>query len=94
VTKRTKRVMTRGSGTNRNATAARAAEPPAAPPRRPVEDLFAGPRPASFSRGLEPAFLLIDRGVMEQLRVKAAALGMGGYDSLVKRILREHIQEY
>lgn len=61
---------------------------------RPVEELFAGPRPASFLSALEPAFLLIDRGVMEQLRSKAAALGLGGYDSLVKRILREHIEEY
>lgn len=94
MTKRTKRAMTRASGTNRNAPAPRVAEPPAAPPRRPVEELFAGPRPGSFSRGLEPAFLLIDRVVMEQLCKKAAALGMGGYDSLVKRILREHIEEY
>jgi len=63
-------------------------------PERPVEELFAGPRPASFLSALEPAFLLIDRAVMEQLRTKAAALGLGGYDSLVKRILREHIAEY
>jgi hypothetical protein len=56
--------------------------------------MFAGPRPASFASGLEPAFLLIERDVMERLRVKAAALGMVGYDSLVKRILREHIDEY
>lgn len=61
---------------------------------RSVEELFAGPRPASFSRGLEPAFLLIDREVMEQLRERAAALGLGGYDTLVKRILREHVDEY
>ncbi len=67
----------------------------AEPPRvRSVEELFAGPRPASFSRGLEPAFLLIDREVMEQLRERAAALGLGGYDTLVKRILREHVDEY
>ena len=61
---------------------------------RPVEELFGGARPSSFLSALEPAFLLIDRGVMEQLRAKAAALGMGGYDTLVKRILREHIQDY
>ena len=68
---------------------------PPEPPRVPsVYELFAGPRPASFSRGLEPAFLLIDREVMEQLRTRAAALGLGGYDSLVKRILREHVHEY
>jgi len=63
-------------------------------PERPVEELFAGPRPASFLSALEPAFLLIDREVMEQLRSKAAALGLAGYDSLVKRILREHVEEY
>jgi hypothetical protein len=61
---------------------------------RSVEELFGGSRPASFLSALEPAFLLIDRVVMDQLRVKAEALGMGGYDSLVKRILREHIGEY
>jgi len=94
MTKRTKRAMPRASGTNRNATATRVADPPAAPPRRPAEELFAGQRPESFSRGLEPAFLLIDRVVMDQLCKKATALGMGGYDSLVKRILREHIEEY
>jgi hypothetical protein len=65
-----------------------------APRPRSVEELFAGPRPASFSRGLEPAFLLIDREVMEQLCKRAAALGLGGYDMLVKRILREHVHEY
>jgi hypothetical protein len=59
-----------------------------------LEELFGGPRPASFSRGLEPAFLLIDKEVMEHLRTRASALGMGGYDSLVKRILREHAHEY
>ena len=67
------------------------------PPARPVptlEELFGGPRPRSFSRGLEPAFLLIDKDVMEILRERAAALGLGGYDSLAKRILREHVHEY
>lgn len=59
-----------------------------------LEELFGGARPVSFSRGLEPAFLLIDREVMEQLRTRAMALGLGGYDSLVKRILREHVHEY
>jgi hypothetical protein len=67
--------------------------PPA--PRVPtLEELFGGPRPASFSRGLEPAFLLIEKDVMELLRTRAAALGLGGYDSLAKRILREHVHEY
>lgn len=67
--------------------------PPA--PRVPtLEELFGGPRPASFSRGLEPAFLLIEKDVMELLRTRAAALGLGGYDSLAKRILRDHVHEY
>ena len=90
----------------RNSRAQKRIDKPAAPPARPeqfyaeppqersVEELFGGPRPASFLSALEPAFLLIDRVVMEQLRTKAAALGMGGYDTLVKRILREHIEEY
>jgi hypothetical protein len=56
--------------------------------------MFAGPRPASFASGLEPAFLLIERDVMERLCTRAAALGMVGYDSLVKRILRDHVDEY
>ena len=82
---------------------ARLAQKPTPPARAPVpeeprvrsvEEMFSGPRPASFARGLEPAFLLIDREVMQQLRVRAAALGLGGYDSLVKRILREHVHEY
>jgi len=51
-------------------------------------------RPASLSRGLQPAFLLIERAVMEQLRRKATALGMDSCDSLVMRILREHVREY
>ena len=67
---------------------------PPAPPVPTLEQLFGGPRPASFSRGLEPAFLLIDKDVMLILRERAAALGLGGYDSLAKRILREHVHEY
>ena len=78
-----------------SATAPAAPGPFAVPRHVPtLEELFGGPRPASFSRGLEPAFLLIDREVMEQLRTRAMALGLGGYDSLVKRILREHVHEY
>ena len=70
-------------------------EPLPPPPRVPtLEELFGGSRPASFSRGLEPAFLLIEKDVMELLRTRAAALGLGGYDSLAKRILREHVHEY
>src|SRR4029434_6709956 len=70
--------------------------PPFGPPRRvpTLEELFGGPRPASFSRGLEPAFLLIDKDVMDHLRARALELGLGGYDSLAKRILREHAHEY
>jgi hypothetical protein len=66
-----------------------------APPHIPtLEELFGGPRPVSFSRGLEPAFLLIDKDVMDHLRARALELGLGGYDSLAKRILREHAHEY
>jgi hypothetical protein len=73
-----------------------------APPRGPfpepqirsVEEMFAGPRPASFSRGLEPAFLLLERPLMDYLRDRAAALGLDGYDMLAKRILREHAHKY
>ena len=67
---------------------------PPPPPVPTLEELFGGPRPASFSRGLEPAFLLIEKDVMALLRERAAALGLGGYDSLAKRILREHVHEY
>lgn len=67
---------------------------PPAPPVPTLEELFGGPRPASFSRGLEPAFLLIEKDVMERLRTRAAALGLGGYGALAKRILREHVHEY
>lgn len=73
-----------------------AQRPPLPPPPRvpSVYELFAGPRPASFSRGLEPAFLLIERDVMDLLRTRAAELGLSGYDALAKRILREHVHEY
>jgi hypothetical protein len=93
-----KKQSNRAKPTSRIANARPATPPPKTVPEpsrpRSVEEMFAGPRPASFASGLEPAFLLIEREVMERLRVKAAALGMVGYDSLVKRILREHIDEY
>jgi hypothetical protein len=63
------------------------------PDRLPVELIFAGPRPASMRRGLEPAFLLFDRELLERLHVAAAALGVR-YDALARRIAREHIEEY
>ena len=98
------RMKARAASTASRVARATPKPPPQPPPRaralaeeprvRSVEEMFAGPRPASFSRGLEPAFLLIDREVMEQLRARASALGLGGYDSLVKRILREHVHEY
>lgn len=90
-----------GRGKNRaKAQAARASDKgrqmplPPAPPVPTLEELFGGPRPASFSRGLEPAFLLIEKDVMERLRTRAAALGLGGYGALAKRILRDHVHEY
>jgi hypothetical protein len=63
------------------------------PHRRPVEELFAGPRPASMRRGLEPAFLLFDRELLDRLHGAAAALGVR-YDALAQRIARDHIEEY
>ena len=64
-----------------------------APQRRPIEEIFAGPRPASMRRGLEPAFLLFDRELVDRLRTTAASLGLR-YDALAQRIAREHIDEY
>jgi hypothetical protein len=60
---------------------------------RSVEELFAGPRPASMRRGLEPAFLLFDRDLLNELHAAADELGIR-YDALVQRIAREHIDEY
>jgi hypothetical protein len=60
---------------------------------RPAHLLFAGDPPASWRRGLEPAFLLLDSDLMELLTAKAAAIGTT-YDFLLRTILREHIQEY
>jgi len=51
------------------------------------------PQPGAGELGLEPVCLLIEPEMMEQLSKRAALLGMG-YDSLVKRILREHIGKY
>jgi len=58
-----------------------------------VCSLFAGDPPDSWRRGLEPAFLLLEAELMEQLRAKAAASGTT-YDYLLKTIVREHIHKY
>ncbi len=73
-------------------------EPPPPPPAPsgPWLDharIFAGPRPASVRRGLEPAFLLFETEVMEALHRRAARRGLG-YDTLVRMIVRDHVGEY
>ncbi|MFN8640825.1 MAG: hypothetical protein U0802_03880 [Candidatus Binatia bacterium] len=55
--------------------------------------MFSGPRPESVLGGLEPAFLLFDSSVMQALRSRAAERGME-YDTLVRMIVREHVEEY
>lgn len=55
--------------------------------------IFAGPRPASVRRGLEPAFLLIETEVLEALQIRAARRGIS-YDALVRLIVRDHVQDY
>jgi hypothetical protein len=55
--------------------------------------MFSGPRPESFLGGLEPAFVLFDSSVMQALRSRAAERGME-YDTLVRMIVREHVDDY
>ncbi|MGD9762899.1 MAG: hypothetical protein AB7V27_04205 [Candidatus Binatia bacterium] len=55
--------------------------------------IFAGSRPASVRRGLEPAFLLFESEVMESLHRRAAQRGLA-YDALVRMIVRDHVEEY
>src|SRR5262249_8662950 len=55
--------------------------------------MFSGPRPESFLGGLEPAFVLFDSSVMQALRTRAAERGME-YDTLVRVIVREHVDDY
>jgi len=55
--------------------------------------IFSGPRPESFLGGLEPAFVLFDSSVMQALRTRAAERGME-YDTLVRMIVREHVDDY
>lgn len=56
-------------------------------------NLFSGPRPLSFTSGLEPAFLLFETEVMAALRERAAKRKMQ-YDTLVRMIVRDHVGEY
>jgi hypothetical protein len=70
-------------------TAGRVGKPAARPPR----NMFSGPRPESFLGGLEPAFVLFDSSVMHALRTRAAERGME-YDTLVRMIVREHVDDY
>lgn len=55
--------------------------------------IFSGPRPESVLGGLEPAFVLFDSSVMQALRTRAAERGME-YDTLVRMIVREHVDDY
>ncbi len=55
--------------------------------------MFSGPRPESILGGLEPAFVLFDSSVMQALRARAAERGME-YDTLVRMIVREHVDDY
>ena len=57
------------------------------------ESLFSGPRPEVCLAGLEPAFLLFDSQVMAAVRTRAAERGMA-YDTLVRMIVREHVDDY
>lgn len=63
------------------------------PHRLPAEQLFGGPRPASWRRGTDPAFLLLEREVVGQLHAAAAALSVCR-EALVARIARDHLDEY
>lgn len=63
------------------------------PAGRSVEEIFGGPRPASVRRGLEPAFLLFDRELLDRLQVAADDLGVHR-NTLVQRIAREHLDDY
>ena len=63
------------------------------PTGRSVEGLFTGPRPPSVRRGLEPAFLLFDRELLDRLQVAADDVGVHR-NTLVQRIAREHLDDY
>jgi hypothetical protein len=61
--------------------------------RLPAEQLFAGQRPASWRRGVEPAFFLLEREVLAQLHAAAEALSVAR-EVLVARIAHDHLDEY
>ncbi len=70
------------------------ADHPAVAPRRlPAEQLFAGQRPASWRRGADPAFFLLERDVLGHLDAAAEALSVPRA-VLVARIARDHLDEY
>lgn len=58
-----------------------------------VEALFAGARPLSIARGLEPAFLLFEREILERVLVRALQLGVP-YQTLAAQIMRDHVDRY
>jgi len=59
----------------------------------PAEHIFTGPRPVSMIRGLEPAFLLFEREILERIEARAAELGVR-YESLVRQIVRDNLDRY
>ena len=46
-----------------------------------------------MSRGLEPAFLLFEREILERIEARAAELGVR-YESLVRQIVRDNLDRY
>ena len=59
----------------------------------PAERIFSGPRPATMIRGLEPAFLLFEREILERIEARADQLGVR-YESLVRQIVRDNLDRY
>lgn len=59
----------------------------------PFDSIFSGTRPQVISRGLDPVFLLVDHGLMEQLHETARRRGTES-DYLLRQILREHLDDY
>jgi hypothetical protein len=59
----------------------------------PAEQIFSGSRPATMIRGLEPAFLLFEREILERIETRAEQLGVR-YESLVRQIVRDNLDRY
>ena len=86
--------MRRSASTGKRDGATATVRPAAPEPaRHSVDALFSGPRPASMRRGLEPAFLLFDRDLLDRLQFAADQLGVHR-NTLLQRIARDHLDEY